>query len=1201
MKKIYLLFTLLLTMLGTATTMFAQDEVSIPVNMNNGKWTDWNGRESNPWARSWYSTTTPAISILCIQGGNTSTDIRGNVCKSSANNMSVWDESRTELMFFTNYGTYEIMVEEGWYISSVEFDFDCANDKNQKDGAITLTLGDSEPATSSDVDDIQHVAWENSDDEVYSVQFIVNRDEGTYNFARTRNFYVTVKKMSEAKAAMQALQQTLNTYQDYKFLTGTEPGNYGEAEVAAFFATIDAAYDAEGDPELEKLPDAELAATYRAMAKAIVDAYDAVVASRNTVFPVADGYYRIKTGMEYTQDVIIGQDEDGNDITESQAVDKYLTSYMNGTKFYAYYETPEDMTTDCTSLWKITNKDGYLDIQNMATDCRFDDMFKYNVAVPMSLTSENLMQFEPVATVDGTTYFNIRVMPREGDAYQYENMYYYHQYGHQSGAGKGGTVGLYYTSLSINDNNEPVMGGSEWQLVPVDDATAEELMKAYEPIKDEKLRSERYKLMLADAKEKLEVARDREELIKDISQVTFVKTDPSEGSEAAILDNDPATFWHSDWHNKDSYGRPSLTVELEEPVEEFLWRIVRRASANDHVTKGNILAGNDVEDLAVVVPDLVIENGSNGASFETVINLGAPYKFVKFEFTESNKNTRGVKNPEDETEELVYAHFAEFHMLSSKVGATTQYTVLGDIAKNLDDVLTAQAEVNPAKVTAEEYNAMKAAYDAFIEKFVDPTELRNVLAEYSGVGEGVVVGTQPGYWKDENAGVALNNVVAAAQAYDASGAYTQEQSDKYVADVKAQAEAVYAAAIQIQEGKWYRIRFASEEDFEAHGWNKNAGYVAPAEDQPEINAPLFGKYVTVANWVQTDEETGAYDLEMFEEDVPSFIGENLFFMDDASITKKDMALFRFIAVGDSAYLLQNKATGLFVKAAGTSGAVRLNVQPSVFNTRAVGYGLNVIASRNLVGGIKENYLHGQKSNNVLVTWDASAPGSASAMYIEEAGDVEADFANTANVGIKYGAVNAFCYPFEVSEIADGQAWGVTSVEGNKISLCQINGAINAGRPFIYINGETEDYDAEAEAEPVAFTFNTNAIVTEAQNDGALKGTFSTLKIDRGDVYCKDNALVVNKVGKDDIMVTYTYVNANSAYIAGETPFDPQAELEVVWDENAEDGVQTALQNVVKSGIIYTLDGRVAGKGNLNNVKNLGRGIYILNGTKVVVK
>ena len=45
----------------------------------------------------------------------------------------------------------------------------------------------------------------------------------------------------------------------------------------------------------------------------------------------------------------------------------------------------------------------------------------------------------------------------------------------------------------------------------------------------------------------------------------------------------------------------------------------------------------------------------------------------------------------------------------------------------------------------------------------------------------------------------------------------------------------------------------------------------------------------------------------------------------------------------------------------------------------------------------------------------------------------------------------------------------------------------------------------------------------------------------------------------------------------------------------------ARQNVVKSGIIYTLDGRVAGKGNLNNVKNLGRGIYILNGTKVVVK
>ena len=1188
MKKIYLLFTLLLTMIGTATAQ--TDDIVVEVSSKTGTWTQ---GSSVAWAKEWATDEeNPRITITNLTGEN---------------NMAYWDKDKIYLQFYNAVSfsgtskTYRIAASSGYFIKAVSLDFYKGPHPSRPnvEGFAGVSFDGVNVFENESYDEAVHAEITDIEEE-YVDMVVSGANPGV--FANTFNFFVTLGKLGEAETAFSELTKTVEKYENEKFLAGEGPGNYGETEVAAFQAAIDAAYDAEsaaGDPSMS---DDDLAALYRKLAQDIVDSYDAVVASRNTVFPVADGYYRIKTGMEYSQNVIIGQDEDGNDITESQAVDKFLTSHMDGTKFYAYYETPADMTTDCTSLWKITNKNGYLDVQNMATDCRFADMFKYKTAVPMTLASENLMQFIPVATMEGTTYFNIRVMPREGDAYQYEDMYYYHQYDHQSGAGKGGAVGLYYTSFGFNDNGEPVLGGSEWQLVPVDDETAQELMKAYEPIKDEKLRSERYKLMLADAKEKLEVARDREELIKDISQVTFVKTDPSEGSEAAILDNDPATFWHSDWHNKDSYGRPSLTVELEEPVEEFLWRIVRRASANDHVTKGNILAGNNVEDLSVVVPDLVIENGSNGASFETVINLGAPYKFVKFEFTESNKNTRGVKNPEDETEELVYAHFAEFHMLSSKVGATTQYTVLGDIAKNLDNVLTAQAEVDPAKVTPEEYNAMKVAYDAFIEKFVDPTELRNVMNSVADAGAGVVIGDQPGQWKDDSAAKTLSATLDAAKAYDKGGAYVQEQSDKYVADLQAQAEAIITSANGIKEGKWYRIQFASEAMYDEHEWNKNNAYVAPAEDQPEINEPLYDKFITVANLVTVDEETGAYDIEVVE-NADVTLGQALYFDADADILDKDMSMFRFIAVGDSAYLLQNKATGLFVKAAGTSGAVTLSVHPSLFTTKAVGYGLSVIAAKSITGD-NQNYLHAQKAQNRVVTWETNIANSASALFVKEAGDVAADYTGEDfNIFALPGAINTFCYPMSIS--AEEGLYSV-NVEDTKISLYPIKEAV-AGRPFLLVLGDLTDYneeyvDNEDVYEVVPMKHGNTIGAVAPQTEGSLKGTFTTVTIDRGDVIAQGNTFVVNKISKTTPIVNdRVTVAPNRAYISTEPAFAASAELEVLIDETIEDGVQTALQNVVKSGIIYTLDGRVAGKGNLNNVKNLGRGIYILNGTKVVVK
>ena len=124
----------------------------------------------------------------------------------------------------------------------------------------------------------------------------------------------------------------------------------------------------------------------------------------------------------------------------------------------------------------------------------------------------------------------------------------------------------------------------------------------------------------------------------------------------------------------------------------------------------------------------------------------------------------------------------------------------------------------------------------------------------------------------------------------------------------------------------------------------------------------------------------------------------------------------------------------------------------------------------------------------------------------------------------------------------------------------------------------------------------------AQNQDLLKGTYESIVIDKGEIYFEGNKFVVNATDKDAIMVALTRIEANKAYISTETPQDPKADVTVVWDENAEDGIQTALANVSKAGAVYTIDGRMVSKhATLNEISNFGKGIYILNGTKVIVK
>jgi len=138
------------------------------------------------------------------------------------------------------------------------------------------------------------------------------------------------------------------------------------------------------------------------------------------------------------------------------------------------------------------------------------------------------------------------------------------------------------------------------------------------------------------------------------------------------------------------------------------------------------------------------------------------------------------------------------------------------------------------------------------------------------------------------------------------------------------------------------------------------------------------------------------------------------------------------------------------------------------------------------------------------------------------------------------------------------------------------------------------YKADGESENHIFTHGYDFVKHPLQNE-AMKGTFETHNLAEGDLYVSGNHLLVNQTG------TRT-VGANSVYVTPDSNLDPTAEVQLVIDLQVEDNIAETLQRVAREGAIYTLDGRlVTQKGNLSSLRHMPKGVYIVNGIRVLVK
>ena len=355
----------------------------------------------------------------------------------------------------------------------------------------------------------------------------------------------------------------------------------------------------------------------------------------------------------------------------------------------------------------------------------------------------------------------------------------------------------------------------------------------------------------------------------------------------------------------------------------------------------------------------------------------------------------------------------------------------------------------------------------------------------------------------------------------------------------------------------------------------------------------------------------------FTEDEDILRGARLYFDADADITDKDCSLFRFVNVGDSAYVIQNKATGLYLRA---TNPVSLDITPSLFNVSAIGYGQNIIAAKNLTNGANQSNLHFQRANNAIVTYGDNTPGSRSGLYIKTAEDVAEDYDGSLfKMDIRPGEIYSYCYPVDLdinAEENDGKFYIVTALEIEdddvNITLSPLAVPNPAGYPVFYILDTPDDYDPTFVPEPMTFKHG-STFVTAPVETGFMKGTFSRLEVGKGYIVTGGNLIDIQQSGhagdyaRNQFYITEQFITnavvANGAYVADEELLNPGLNVTfTIGEEPVDDAVASVLTQTAKRGELYTIDGRLVGRNvTFKDLKRFGKGLYIIDGIKVSVK
>jgi hypothetical protein len=216
--------------------------------------------------------------------------------------------------------------------------------------------------------------------------------------------------------------------------------------------------------------------------------------------------------------------------------------------------------------------------------------------------------------------------------------------------------------------------------------------------------AEQYHELLAKSQDVYQQAVGKESEIIPITgdQLSSNASDWQEGQFIEYLvDGDPNTFWHSDWHNR-VHETHYIQVDFDESVGgDIGLYVVRRRTEANHVTLMGVLGSNDYthwDDLGKIQ----LGNASSGMEYTSdPVSLGdKTYNSLRFTIL---ANTSGN----------IFGHFAEFYPIHVTVYGPSYISDMGTYATILKMLIERGEELDDEDITDDDLQELQEAYDAF--------------------------------------------------------------------------------------------------------------------------------------------------------------------------------------------------------------------------------------------------------------------------------------------------------------------------------------------------------------------------------------------------------------------------------------------------------------------------------------------------------
>ena len=706
------------------------------------------------------------------------------------------------------------------------------------------------------------------------------------------------------------------------------------------------------------------------------------------------------------------------------------------------------------------------------------------------------------------------------------------------------------------------------------------------------------------------------------------KKQGNEGTYEALTDNDPTSYFHSNWGGGEF--EPSieknhyLVAKLDAPASgDIMIKVAKRATGNDYPTQFAVYGANDFDKAAgtaswvfqgyadISYTDSVAYTMKDAAGIDSIASsikdgvgvayahLDASYAYLRFSATKTQYNAGKPANNRGyfclaqmnvwPTTGVVKTVTPEYQEALS--AAPQVYATLGE------EIKKAAAELAAGKATQAQIDALNAAIEAFKNNIPVPSRVTDAYnaakAFLDAANTNNMIGTELAQYSQESA-AALQTTLAKYETFDKIDLVSINAA---VNEINA-AFSAFKGSVRLPEaGKFYTIKSAStkvvaEADKDSQGY-QGAIYNAivystgnnKSNSLSDANSAVRFTFANHSSEVTADGET-SLDAMM------SSLSDSISLKDDASY------VWKAETAQDGKMVLRNLATGMYLT--GANGKLYQSTEP----TPILGEGVKPNVFRFNLGedakGVTQ-YMNTKGATGTVVPWKDPADENSYWQFNELADD---DYTTEcfAIKGVTEGQFYACTFPVAITPDGNAVPYTVLGVNEakDKLILAEVEDEVPAGTPVILLaelltnNGEGTVGNLTVGCEDLASA----EFVFEPKVGDGLCG-----------VLCEpvEIAETCGHLANGKIVTGAYTVPCNGAYLANAAITAEKGKASIDLAKGVGDtltGIDDAKVVVLPSVVnVYGINGQLIKKSvkAANATKNLPAGVYVIGGQKVLVK